>query len=91
MFEWLGGSEKGFITKDDVRNLSRDEMRALVLEFEGTDVSNTEEAEYGIIDVAQIRYILISSSVVTPSLKSSANVNTSIYVLYTLSFNWFIS
>ncbi|KAL9985835.1 hypothetical protein ACROYT_G008284 [Oculina patagonica] len=58
MFEWLGGSEKGFITKDDVRNLSRDEMRALVLEFEGTDVSNTEEAEYGIIDVAQISDIL---------------------------------
>lgn len=74
MFEWLGGNEKGFITKDDVRNLSRDEMRALILEFEGTDVSNTEEAEYGIIDVAQIRYILIASSVVTPSLNSSAHV-----------------
>lgn len=74
MFEWLGGNEKRFITKDDIRNLSRDEMRALVLEFEGTDVSNTEEAEYGIIDVAQIRYILNASSVVTPSLNSSANV-----------------
>jgi len=55
MFDWLGGNEKGFITKDDVRNLSRDKMRALVLEFEGTDVSNTEEAEYGVIDVSQVR------------------------------------
>ena len=57
MFDWLSGNEKGFITKDDVRNLSRDEMRALVLNFEGTDVSNTEEAEYGVIDVSQVRYI----------------------------------
>ncbi|XP_020609691.1 lysine-specific demethylase 8-like [Orbicella faveolata] len=58
MFDWLGGNEKGFITKDDVRNLSRDKMRALVLEFEGTDVSNTEEAEYGVIDVSQVRDVL---------------------------------
>ena len=57
MFDWLGGNERGFITKDDVRNLSRDEMRTLVLKFEGTDVSNTEEAEYGVIDVSQVRYI----------------------------------
>ena len=66
MFDWLGGNEKGFISKDDVRNLSRDEMRALVLKFEGTDVSNTEEAEYGVIDVSQVRYsILMSGSVGT--------------------------
>ncbi|KAJ7393735.1 hypothetical protein OS493_003394 [Desmophyllum pertusum] len=58
MFDRLGGNEKGFITKEYVRNLSRDEMRALVLEFEGTDVSNTEEAEYGIIDPSQIRDVL---------------------------------
>lgn len=58
MFDWLSGNEKGFITKDDVRNLSRDEMRALILKFEGTDVSNTEEAEYGVIDVSQVRDIL---------------------------------
>jgi len=57
MFDWLGGNERGFITKDDVRNLSRDEMRTLVLKFEGTDVSNTDEAEYGVIDVSQVRYI----------------------------------
>lgn len=57
MFQRLGGNEKGFITKDEVRNLSRDEMRALVLEFEGTDVSNTLDAEYGVIDVSQIRYV----------------------------------
>ena len=55
MFDWLSGNKKGFITKDDVSNFSRDEMRALVLEFEGTDVSNTEEAEYGVIDVSQVR------------------------------------
>ena len=55
MFDWLNGNERGFITKDDVRNLSRDEMRALVLKIEGTDVSNTEEAEYGVIDVSQVR------------------------------------
>ena len=57
MFNWLGGDKKGFVTKDDVRKLSRDEMRAFVLSFEGTDVSNTEEAEYGIIDPGHIRYI----------------------------------
>ena len=57
MFELLGGNEKGFVTKDDVRRLSRDEMRAIVLAFEGTDVSNTLEAEYGIIDPPDFRYI----------------------------------
>ena len=57
MFELLGGNEKGFVTKDDVRRLSRDEMRAIVLAFEGTDVSNTLEAEYGIIDPPDLRYI----------------------------------
>ena len=57
MFDWFGGNERGFITKHDVRNLSRDQLRALVLSFEGTDVSNTEEAEYGVIDVSQVRCI----------------------------------
>lgn len=55
MFELLGGNEKGFVTKDDVRRLSRDEMRAITLAFEGTDVSNTKEAEYGIIDPSHLR------------------------------------
>lgn len=55
MFDWLGGNDKGFISKEEVMNLSRDQMRALVLNFEGTDVSNTEEAEYGVIDVGDVR------------------------------------
>jgi len=56
MFDRLGGNKKGFVTKDDVRRLNRDEMRAIVLAIEGTDVSNTEEAEYGVIDPGEIRY-----------------------------------
>ena len=52
MFDLLGGNKKGFVTKDDVRRLNRDEMRAIVLAIEGTDVSNTEEAEYGVVDPA---------------------------------------
>ena len=55
MFDRLGGNEKGFVTKDDVRRLNRDEMRAIVLSIEGTDVSNTEEAEYGVIEPGDIR------------------------------------
>lgn len=56
MFDVLGGNDKGFVTKDDVRKLTRDEMRQIVLTFEGTDVSNTLEAEYGIIDPPNLRY-----------------------------------
>lgn len=56
MFDQLGGNEKGFVTKEDVKKLTRDEMRQIVLAFEGTDVSNTLEAEYGIIDPTQLRY-----------------------------------
>lgn len=56
MFDVLGGNDKGFVTKDDVRKLTRDEMRQIVLTFEGTDVSNTLEAEYGIIDPPILRY-----------------------------------
>lgn len=55
MFNRLGGNKKGFVTKDDVRRLNRDEMRAIVLAIEGTDVSNTEEAEYGVVDPGEIR------------------------------------
>ena len=55
MFDRLGGNEKGFVTKDDVRRLNKDEMRAIVLALEGTDVSNTEEAEYGVIEPGDIR------------------------------------
>lgn len=58
IFNWLGGNQKGFVTKDDVRKLTRDEMRQLVLSIEGTDVSNTLEAEYGIIDPSHVRYII---------------------------------
>lgn len=58
MFDWLGGNEKGFITKQDVLELTREQMRQTVLAFEGTDVSNTEEAEYGVIDVANIRDVI---------------------------------
>ncbi|KAM7443457.1 hypothetical protein ABFA07_007773 [Porites harrisoni] len=58
MFDLLGGNKKGFVTKDDVRRLNRDEMRAIVLAIEGTDVSNTEEAEYGVVDPGEIRSIL---------------------------------
>lgn len=57
MFDWLGGNERGFVTKEDVKKLTRDEMRQIVLAFEGTDVSNTLEAEYGIVDPTQLRYI----------------------------------
>ena len=45
------------MTKDDVRKLTRDEMRQLVLSIEGTDVSNTLEAEYGIIDPSHVRRV----------------------------------
>lgn len=55
MFDWLGGNKKGFITKQEVLKLTREQMRQTVLAFEGTDVSNTEEAEYGVIDVANVR------------------------------------
>ena len=56
MFDMLGGNDKGFVTKDDVRKLTRDEMRQIVLTFEGTDVSNTLDAEYGITDPPILRY-----------------------------------
>lgn len=55
MFDWLGRNEEGFISKQDVLELTREQMRQTVLAFEGTDVSNTEEAEYGVIDVANVR------------------------------------
>ena len=55
MFDWLGGNKKGFITKQEVLKLTREQMRQTVLAFEGMDVSNTEEAEYGVIDVANVR------------------------------------
>lgn len=55
MFDWLGGNEKGFISKQDVLELTREQMRQSVLAFEGTDVCNTEEAEYGVINVANVR------------------------------------
>ena len=61
MFDWLGGNGKGFVTKDDVKKLIRDEMRQIVLAFEGTDVSNTLEAEYGIIDPSQVRYVHVET------------------------------
>lgn len=58
MFDWLGGNKKGFITKQEVLKLTREQMRQTVLAFEGTDVSNTEEAEYGVIDVANVRDVI---------------------------------
>ena len=36
-------------------------MRQIVLAFEGTDVSNTLEAEYGIIDPSQVRYVHVET------------------------------
>lgn len=58
IFDLLGGNQKGFVTKDDVRRSSRDKMRKIVLAMEGTDVSNTPEAEYGLIDASYARNLI---------------------------------
>ena len=49
------GDDNGVMTLDRLNNLTRDEIRTLVLELEGTDLTNTLDHEYGYVDQQQIR------------------------------------
>ncbi|XP_031564516.1 uncharacterized protein LOC116299931 [Actinia tenebrosa] len=50
--------EKGIMALKKVVSLTRDEMRKLTLASEGTDITNTEEYEYGYVGIETIRAIL---------------------------------
>jgi len=57
LWQWFDHlvDESGVITLDRVNNLSRDELRTLVLAAEGTDLTNTDEHEYGYVEEHDIR------------------------------------
>ena len=45
----MGGNEKGYIALEDLDKLSREDLRRIVWAFEGIDISNQEDYEYGYI------------------------------------------
>jgi Ca2+-binding EF-hand superfamily protein len=51
---------KGYVTREQLSTLTRDQLKALAVAFEPPEPSNTYEFEYSLFDAADIRYIIES-------------------------------
>lgn len=58
------------MTLDKVNNLTRDQLRKLTLASEGTDVTNTEEHEYGYVVIEKIRWVDMTRTLISQEIFS---------------------
>ena len=56
MTEYLDPTGRGYITQEEVKSFSLEQLKELVLFVDPNDVSNTEDFEYSHINGDDIRY-----------------------------------
>ena len=55
--KFLDPSGKGYVTREQISSLTRDQLKALAVAIEPTEPSNSYEFEYSLFDAADIRFV----------------------------------